>query len=96
MRRRHQHHLRRHRLREEAAVQLAIDETTRPRSLPRQQLWTQMHEDAAAVAGIEKKLTSHLGARVAILHTPKKGRIVIEYRGNDDLQRLLEKLGVES
>ena len=53
-------------------------------------------QDAAAVAGIEKRLTSHLGARVAVLHTPKKGRIVIEYRGNDDLQRLLEKLGVES
>lgn len=52
-------------------------------------------QDAAAVAGIEKKLTSHLGARVAVLHTPKKGRIVIEYRGNDDLQRLLEKLGIE-
>jgi ParB family chromosome partitioning protein len=53
-------------------------------------------KDAAAVSGIEKKLTSHLGARVAVLHTPKKGRIVIEYRGNDDLQRLLEKLGVEA
>jgi len=53
-------------------------------------------QDAAAVAGIEKKLTYHLGARVAVLHTPKKGRIVIEYRGNDDLQRLLEKLGVET
>lgn len=52
--------------------------------------------DAATVAGIEKKLTSHLGARVAVLHTPKKGRIVIEYRGNEDLQRLLEKLGVEA
>ena len=26
----------------------------------------------------------------------EKGRIVIEYRGNDDLQRLLEKLGVEA
>jgi len=53
-------------------------------------------KDAAAVAGIEKKLTSHFGARVAILHTAKKGRIVIEYRGNEDLQRLLEKLGVEA
>jgi ParB family chromosome partitioning protein len=52
--------------------------------------------DAAAVAGIEKKLTSHLGARVALMHTPKKGKIVIEYRGNEDLQRLLEKLGVEA
>lgn len=53
-------------------------------------------KDAATVAGIEKKLTSHLGARVAVLHTAKKGRIVIEYRGNDDLQRVLEKLGVEA
>ncbi len=51
-------------------------------------------KDAEAVAGIEKKLSSHLGARVALLHTPKKGRIVIEYRGNEDLQRVLEKLGV--
>jgi ParB family chromosome partitioning protein len=51
--------------------------------------------DAAAVEDIQKRLTSHLGARVAVLHTPKKGRIVIEYRGNDDLQRLLERLGVE-
>lgn len=53
-------------------------------------------KDVATVSGIEKKLTSHLGARVAVLHTPKKGRIVIEYRGNEDLQRLLEKLGVEA
>ncbi len=53
-------------------------------------------KDAATVAGIEKKLTSHLGARVALMHAAKKGRIVIEYRGNDDLQRLLEKLGVEA
>ena len=52
--------------------------------------------DAAAVAGIEKKLTSFLGARVALQHTPKKGRIVIAYAGNDDLQRILEKLGVEA
>jgi ParB family chromosome partitioning protein len=51
-------------------------------------------KDSAAVADIEKRLTSHLGARVAVIHTPKKGRIVIEYRGNEDLQRLIEKLGV--
>ncbi len=53
-------------------------------------------EDAATLEGIEKKLTSHLGARVALLHSPKKGRIVIEYRGNEDLQRLLAKLGIEA
>jgi len=51
--------------------------------------------DAAAVESIQKKLTSYLGARVAVIHTPKKGRIVIEYRGNEDLQRLLEKMGAE-
>lgn len=53
-------------------------------------------KDASTVSGIEKKLTSHLGARCAVLHTPKKGRIIIEYRGNDDLQRLLERLGIEA
>jgi ParB family chromosome partitioning protein len=52
--------------------------------------------DAAAVESIQRRLTSHLGARVAVIHTPKKGRIVIEYRGNEDLQRVLEKLGLES
>jgi len=51
--------------------------------------------EAAAVDSIQRRLTSHLGARVAVIHTAKKGRIVIEYRGNDDLQRLLEKLGLE-
>jgi ParB family chromosome partitioning protein len=51
--------------------------------------------DAAAVDNIQKRLTSYLGARVAVFHTPKKGKIVIEYRGNDDLHRLLEKLGIE-
>ncbi len=50
--------------------------------------------DAGAVADIEKKLTSYFGARVAVQHTPKLGKIIIEYRGNEDLQRLLEKLGV--
>jgi ParB family chromosome partitioning protein len=51
--------------------------------------------DAAVIDGIEKRLTTRLGARVAVLHTPKKGRIVIEYRGNEDLQRLLELLGIK-
>jgi len=52
--------------------------------------------ERAALAGIEKKLTSHLGARVALRHSGKRGQIVIRYNDNDDLQRLLEKLGVEA
>jgi len=51
--------------------------------------------DAAMVERIQQKLKSHLGSRVAVLHSAKKGRVVIEYRGNEDLQRLLAKLGVE-
>lgn len=52
--------------------------------------------EAQAVASIEKKLTSKLGARVALQHSPKKGRIVIEYSGNEDLHRILETLGIEA
>ncbi len=52
--------------------------------------------EAEAIASIEKKLVSKLGARVALKHSPKKGRIVITYSGNDDLHRILEKLGIEA
>ena len=38
---------------------------------------------------------SYLSSNVALKHTPKKGKIVIEYTGNDDLQRILEKMGLE-
>ena len=50
---------------------------------------------AAALTDIEKKVTSHLGARTTLKHTPKRGRIIIEYEGNDDLARVLEKMGVK-
>src|SRR4051812_39454641 len=48
----------------------------------------------AALTDIEKRLTSHLGARTTLKHSPKRGRIIIEYQGNEDLSRVLEKLGV--
>jgi ParB family chromosome partitioning protein len=51
--------------------------------------------EAATVADIEKRLTTHLGARVSLRHSPKRGRIVIEYAGNSDLQRILEKIGLQ-
>ena len=50
--------------------------------------------EATALTDIEKKLTSHLGARTTLRHSPKNGRIIIEYHGNEDLQRVLEKIGV--
>lgn len=50
--------------------------------------------DATALTDIEKRLTSHLGARVALRHSPKNGRIIVEYHGNDDLARVLERMGL--
>jgi len=51
--------------------------------------------EAAAIEDIEKRMTSYLNANVALKHTPKKGRILIEYSGNEDLQRILERIGLE-
>jgi ParB family chromosome partitioning protein len=50
--------------------------------------------ESTALADIERKLTSHLGARTSVRHSAKRGRIIIEYQGNEDLQRVLEKIGV--
>jgi ParB family chromosome partitioning protein len=49
---------------------------------------------AAALTDIEKRLTTHLGARTTLKHSPKRGRIIIEYQGNEDLSRILEKMGI--
>jgi len=51
--------------------------------------------ELAAVEDIEKRLMSYLSSNVSLKHHPKKGKIIIEYTGNDDLQRILEKIGLE-
>jgi ParB family chromosome partitioning protein len=45
---------------------------------------------------IEEKLRQKLGTHVSVQHGKKKGRIEIEYYGNDDLARLLGIFGVEN
>lgn len=50
--------------------------------------------EAAAIADIEKRLRSHLNTKVKLRHARRKGRILIDYAGNDDLRRILEKIGV--
>ena len=49
---------------------------------------------SAAVQHLENRLQQHLSTRVEIHHGDEKGRILIEYYGNDDLQRLLGQLGL--
>lgn len=51
-------------------------------------------EVSAAVQHLENRLQQHFSTRVEIHHGDEKGRILIEYYGNDDLQRLLAQLGL--
>lgn len=50
--------------------------------------------ESTAIKDLERRIGQHLSTRVAVRHSPKKGKILIEYFGNDDLDRILEKLGV--
>jgi ParB family chromosome partitioning protein len=51
---------------------------------------------SAHILAIEERLQQKLGTHVAVYHGKKKGRVEIEYYGNDDLTRLLALLGVEN
>jgi ParB family chromosome partitioning protein len=51
--------------------------------------------EQAAIEEVQQTLSSAFSTRVTLKHTPKKGRIVIEYYGNDDLQRIMEKMGLQ-
>jgi ParB family transcriptional regulator, chromosome partitioning protein len=47
-----------------------------------------------AVAHLQNRLRQHFATQVSVHHGDKKGRIEIEYYGNDDLDRLLKLIGV--
>jgi len=48
----------------------------------------------SAVEDLQNRLQEHLATHVTIHHGDKRGRIEIEYYGNDDLQRILTALGL--
>ncbi len=48
----------------------------------------------ATVDDLQNRLQQHLGTRVVFHHGDKRGRIEIEYYGNDDLERVLSLLGL--
>ena len=50
--------------------------------------------EKTVVDDVQKRLSSHLAARVSVTRKGKKGTISIAYEGDDDLARLLEKLGI--
>ena len=44
---------------------------------------------------MEKRLSDNFGSKVKIITGRKKGKIEIEYYGNDDFTRIMEKLGLK-
>ncbi|MGE9290637.1 MAG: ParB/RepB/Spo0J family partition protein [Puniceicoccales bacterium] len=48
----------------------------------------------SALDSLRKDLENHLRAPVQVKQTGKKGRIVIQFTGNDDLDRILQQLGI--
>jgi ParB family transcriptional regulator, chromosome partitioning protein len=67
--------------------------TTRPRR-KRQTAATTV--TSATIDDLQNRLQEHLGTRVTLHHGDSRGRIEIEYYGNDDLQRVLGVLGLET
>ncbi len=48
------------------------------------------------IRAITNRLREHLATHVAVQHSAKKGKIEIEYYGDDDLQRLLDLIGLKA
>jgi ParB family chromosome partitioning protein len=49
---------------------------------------------SAAIEDLQNRLQEHLATHVTIHHGEKRGRIEIEYYGDDDLQRIVTALGL--
>src|SRR5678815_2961751 len=47
-----------------------------------------------ALAHLQNRLQQHLATHVELHHGQKRGRLEIEYYGNDDLQRILSLIGL--
>jgi len=52
-------------------------------------------EADAVIAQIQNSLRDRFATEVKVKHRPKKGKIELTYYGNDDLQRILDLLGIE-
>ena len=49
-----------------------------------------------AIQNVQNRLQQHLATHVILQHGEKRGRIEIEYYGQDDLDRILQVLGIET
>ena len=67
---------------ESLAKQLEKSKPRKKKPIINEQVKAQLEE-------LEDRLSSHLGTKVTLSHNAKKGKIEIEYYGNDDLERIL-------
>ena len=67
---------------ESLAKQLEKSKPRKKKPIINEQVKAQLEE-------LENRLSSHLGTKVTLSHNAKKGKIEIEYYGNDDLERIL-------
>lgn len=51
---------------------------------------------SAVLHDLENKIREKLNANVEIKHSSKKGKIIIDYVGNDDLARILDIIGIKA
>jgi len=65
----------------------------RPRRKSRR-LGTDLVGSSTAVEDLQNRLQEYLATHVTIHHGDKRGRIEIEYYGNDDLQRIVTAVGL--
>jgi len=75
-----------------AAEKLARDLANPKKATPKQ---SSSREADAVIAQIQNTLRERFATEVKVYHKPKKGKIELTYYGNDDLQRLLDLLGIQ-
>jgi ParB family chromosome partitioning protein len=63
---------------------------------PRRRRTSALSANEAAIESLQARLQEHLGTRVLLHHGEKQGRIEVEYYGTDDLQRILQIIGLPS
>src|SRR5438874_11510110 len=61
---------------------------------PRRRRPSVVSVNANALEHLQSRLQEHLGTRVILHHGEKQGRIEIEYYGADDLQRIMQLIGL--
>jgi len=72
-----------------------LEELVKEAELPKQVKKKEKSAENTYIKSLESDLRSHFGTKVNVKDKNGKGQIVINYLSNDDLNRVLELLGVE-